>query len=338
MTWRNAYTNCPMKSSALASLTLVLGLSGVVPFQQAQAKVDFDKEVKPILEQTCVKCHGAEKQKGKLRLDTKEAAFKKEGIIVAGDAEKSDLLRRVTLPKGHDDVMPPEGDVLPKAQVDVLRAWLTEGAEWPAGVTIGGGAAAPAKPKTGVEALGEHKPEAAELAAIEKLQAAGITVMPVAMNQNWRDANLSLLGTNVTDATLAQLKDIKGLVHLNLRNTKITDAGLANLTGMANLISLNLSGTAVTDAGLANLKGFSKLEYLNLYNTAVGDAGLANLKDLKNLKALYLWQSKATDAGVAELQKSLPGLKPNRGIDMTVLAKKEEKKEEKKDEKKEEKK
>ncbi|MBL9167010.1 MAG: hypothetical protein JNN07_04650 [Verrucomicrobiales bacterium] len=327
-----------MKSSALSSLTLVLGLSGLVPFQQVQAKVDFTKEVKPILEQSCVKCHGAEKQKGKLRLDSKEAAFKKEGIIVPGNADKSDLLHRVTLPKGHDDAMPPEGDPLPKAQVDVLRAWLTEGAEWPAGVTIGGGATAPAKPKTGVEALGEHKPEPAELQAIEKLQAAGITVMPVAMNQNWRDANLSLLGTNVTDSTLAQFKDIKGLVHLNLRNTKITDAGLANLKGLGNLISLNLSGTAVTDAGLAHLKGLAKLEYLNLYNTAVGDAGLANLKELKNLKALYLWQSKATDAGVAELQKSLPGLKPNRGIDMTVLAKKEEKKEEKKDEKKEEKK
>ena len=308
--------------SNIPAALLVVALA-ISPAQQAFAKVDFAKEILPILQQNCFKCHGPEKQKGKLRLDSKEATFKKEGIVTAGNLEKSDLYHRLTLPKGHDDAMPPEGDPLSKTQVDLIKAWITEGADWPASVAAA--VAAPVRPKTGVEALGEHKPTAEEQKAVEKLQAA------------WKDANLSLLGTNVTDATLAQLKDIKGLVNLNLRNTKITDAGLVHLKALPNLISLNLAGTAVTDAGLKNLTGLSKLEYLNLYGTAVGDAGLAHLQDLKSLKALYLWQTKVTDAGVAALQKSVPALKPNRGVDLAALLKKEEpKKDEKKDAKKEE--
>lgn len=326
--------NCPMNTLSHLSAAFLVATLAIAPVNSVHAKVDFAKEVLPVLQQNCIKCHGPEKQKGKLRLDTKEAAFKKEGIVTAGNADKSDLYRRLTLPKGHDDAMPPEGDPLSKAQIDLIKSWINEGADWPAGAAVVSSAPA-ARPKSGVEALGEHKPTAEEQKAVEKLQAAGINVLPVAMNMNWKDANLSLLGTNVTDATLVQLKDIKGLVNLNLRNTKVTDAGLAQLKNLPNLISLNLAGTAVTDAGLANLAGLGKLEYLNLYGTAVSDAGLSHLKGLKNLKALYLWQSKVTDAGVASLQSAIPALKPNRGVDLAALLKKEEKKDEKKEEKKE---
>src|SRR5438034_5969245 len=102
---------------------LVIVLAGAVGFgnldSQAADKVEFSKDIQPILQQTCIKCHGPEKQKGKLRLDSKEAAFKggKDGVvIVAGDAEKSELYKRIILPKGNDDVMPNEGEPLTKAQ------------------------------------------------------------------------------------------------------------------------------------------------------------------------------------------------------------------------------
>src|SRR2546430_14687257 len=95
-------------------------------------KVDFAKQIQPLLQQNCVKCHGPEKQKGKLRLDSKEAALKggKDGVvIVAGDADKSELYRRITLPKGDDDIMPNEGDPLSKEQTDLVRGWINQGAE-----------------------------------------------------------------------------------------------------------------------------------------------------------------------------------------------------------------
>src|SRR5436189_2558507 len=96
---------------------------------RAADKVDFAKQIQPILQNNCVKCHGPEKQKGKLRLDSKEAALKggKDGpAFVAGDAAKSEMYRRITLPKSDDDFMPSEGDPLAKAQMDLIRDWINQ--------------------------------------------------------------------------------------------------------------------------------------------------------------------------------------------------------------------
>src|SRR2546429_10007841 len=76
---------------------------------RAEDKVDFAKQIQPILQQNCVKCHGPEKQKAKMRLDPKEAAMKggKDGVIpVAGNARQSESHPPIPFPKGHDAPMP----------------------------------------------------------------------------------------------------------------------------------------------------------------------------------------------------------------------------------------
>jgi hypothetical protein len=321
-----------------ASVTAVAGVLLAGRLLAADAKVDFAKDIQPILQQQCLKCHGEEKQKGKLRLDSREAALKggKNGpAFVANDATKSEMIRRLTLPKSDDDFMPSEGEPLPKAQLDLIRDWINQGATWPESALAGKGDAKPKGPP-GPVLPADFKPSAAEQKAIAALAQKGIDVRPIAANLNWREVNLRLHGTNVTDATVAQLKDIVGLVDLNLANTKVTDAGLANLKGLANLQRLHLELTSVSDAGLAHLKGLQNLTYLNLYNTKVTDAGLEQLKGLKHLRNLYVWQTKVTDAGVKKIKAALPNLDVSTGWDLTVLAKKEEKKDDKKEEKKEE--
>lgn len=296
----------------------------------AEGKVDFVRDIKPILDQNCVKCHGEEKQKGKLRLDMKDAAIKggKGGpAFVAGNAEKSEIVRRITLPKGDDDFMPSEGEPLSKAQIDSIREWINQGAVWPETAT----------PKTAkAEAKGpplpsDYKPSPNETKAIAKLTEAGVDVRPIAVNVPWREANLRLQGTNVTDATVALLKDVTSLVELNLGTTKVTDAGLANLKGLTNLQRLHLELTEVSDAGLAHLKPLKNLVYLNLYSTKVSDAGLENLKDMKYLRNVYTWQSKVTEDGAAKLKKTLPEVQISTGTELAELAKKiEERKAEEK--------
>jgi hypothetical protein len=81
-------------------------------------------EVWAILQQHCVRCHGPEKQKGKLRLDTKDGVA---SVVVAGDPAQSELVRRIRLPRDDDEVMPPE-DELPAAAVDALVRWVGDGA------------------------------------------------------------------------------------------------------------------------------------------------------------------------------------------------------------------
>ena len=94
--------------------------------------VDFAKDVYPVLQRACFECHGSEKQKGDLRLDTNAAL--KHKSIVAGKPEQSDLLRRVALPKEDKEAMPRRGDRLKPAEIENLKAWIAGGAKWPENV------------------------------------------------------------------------------------------------------------------------------------------------------------------------------------------------------------
>ncbi len=310
-----------MKNVTLA-LT-VLAWAGVASSQAAD-KVDFAKDIVPLLQKSCIECHGPEKQKGKLRLDTKEATFKGGGdgpIITVGDATKSDLYKRITLPAANDDAMPPsgKGEPLTKAQTDLFRDWINQGAVWPDGVTVGAGAGVAAGAGGPPKAV-KIKPTAGELKAIAQIAKTGVEIRPIAMDTSLTQANFRMQGDKVTDAIIAPLKEVQTLTDLNLAGTKITDAGLANLKDLKNLSVLHLEGTKITDSGLANLKALDGLVYLNLFNTAVTDAGLENLKGLKNLHHLYLWETKVTDAGAKKLQAALPQLQIIRGWDISALA------------------
>jgi mono/diheme cytochrome c family protein len=100
--------------------------------------VDFARDVWPVLKRSCVDCHGPDKQKGNLRLDSRAAMLtggESGPAIVAGKPDDSELIRRVALPKGGDGAMPSRGDPLTQSEVERLRAWIAAGAPWPADAT-----------------------------------------------------------------------------------------------------------------------------------------------------------------------------------------------------------
>jgi mono/diheme cytochrome c family protein len=94
----------------------------------------FRNEIQPLLRDHCVKCHGPEKQKGNLRLDMKQTAFKRgdsgERAIVPGHAMESRLFQMVSS-QDEAERMPPEGDPLTESQIALLKAWINQGATWP---------------------------------------------------------------------------------------------------------------------------------------------------------------------------------------------------------------
>ena len=103
----------------------------------AAAGVDFSKDVFPVLQRACFECHGAEKQKGDLRLDSRDAAMKggADGAVIApGKPQESDLVRRISLPRGHKDAMPKRGDLLKPAEIENIKSWIAAGAVWPQSV------------------------------------------------------------------------------------------------------------------------------------------------------------------------------------------------------------
>ncbi|MFM7051703.1 MAG: PSD1 and planctomycete cytochrome C domain-containing protein, partial [Planctomycetota bacterium] len=99
------------------------------------APPDFDREVRPILAAKCYACHGpdAESRKAGLRLDTfaGATAMHADGVrgIVAGDPEASAVLARVAH-ADPDERMPPVGEPLAAAEVDILRRWIEAGAQY----------------------------------------------------------------------------------------------------------------------------------------------------------------------------------------------------------------
>src|SRR5262249_830600 len=100
------------------------------------AKVDFDRQVRPILSENCYACHGPDEKarKAKLRLDTKAGAFAslRGGgfVIVPGSTASSELLNRVSSANA-DERMPPAktGKKLTRQQIALLRQWINEGAK-----------------------------------------------------------------------------------------------------------------------------------------------------------------------------------------------------------------
>ena len=105
----------------------------------AEIAPHFHREVRPILESACVECHGIEKQKGGLRLDTLDHAIKggdSGPALVAGNLEDSLLLERIFLPAEDDEIMPPENGPLSPAQLDILKRWIKTGGHWPNGVQL----------------------------------------------------------------------------------------------------------------------------------------------------------------------------------------------------------
>jgi cytochrome c553 len=95
----------------------------------ANHRVDFVKEVQPVLAAVCHSCHGEKKQKGGLRLDRKAAALH-SGVIVPGQSADSPLVQRIA-GLGPEAKMPPKGPALTPKQIGVLRAWIDQGAPWP---------------------------------------------------------------------------------------------------------------------------------------------------------------------------------------------------------------
>jgi hypothetical protein len=306
----------------MKKVAVLCGILFVAGQVQAADKVDFAKQVRPIFADTCYKCHSAQKQKGKLRLDSVEAIMKggKDGkVLEPGDPDKSEIYKRIILAKDDDDVMPPEGDLLPKERTSLIKQWIAEGANFGDWKSDANAVASTTKPQEQAAAAAPAEVQlpqvaAADPAALDKLRQGGALAMPLAQNTNLVEVDLNLNGDHVDDGFLAQLEPLSQQVHtLNLARTKVSDDGLKAVENLKNLRRLHLENTKITDAGLTHLKNLTNLEYLNLYGTQVTDSGVSELEGLKNLRALYLWQTKVTPDGVEKLKKALPQCQVNIG-------------------------
>ena len=167
------------------------------------AKVDYNEDVRPILSENCFYCHGPDgnKRKAKLRLDVRADALAKKAFV-PGDAEASELIKRLSS-TDSDEVMPPPDShrTITAAQKEILRRWIAEGAEYKehwAYVT-------PVRPA--LPANGEKNP--VDAFVVEKLAKVGLNLSPEAPKATLlRRLSLDLTGLPPTpEETAAFLAD-----------------------------------------------------------------------------------------------------------------------------------
>lgn len=125
--------NTTNRLSLFLFAAVALGLSSC---NKPQPKVSFVQEIKPLLEARCVNCHHAGALFGDLNLETRDLAFKpraKGAVITPGDPDKSPLYLVLTLPEGDRKAMPPTGHRISEEETALIKRWIHQGAEWPAG-------------------------------------------------------------------------------------------------------------------------------------------------------------------------------------------------------------
>ena len=242
-------------------------------------------------------------------------------VIVPNHPSRSPLYQRITLPADDDDVMPPKGDPLTKAQSEIIRKWIAQGVDF--GIWEGA--------TDGIEKFAEEtKAKAAytpphlqfyddlakglkplpEKALDGVRQATGALVRPIGIGSPLLEVRFLAESVASGDADLKELVPLRQhLAKLDLSRTQVTGGSLAFLATIPRLTFLSLRDTEVGDANLEKLSSLRHLQHLNLIGTKVSDAGLPKLAKCKSLRDLYLWSSEVTSRGTQSLGRALPQLK-----------------------------
>src|SRR5476649_1133076 len=99
----------------------------------AQGRIEYNRDVRPILAENCFACHGADSaaRKAKLRLDQRDAAIER-GALTPGKPDASEMVTRIFLKEDDEELMPPATShkKLKPEQKAILKRWISEGAEY----------------------------------------------------------------------------------------------------------------------------------------------------------------------------------------------------------------
>jgi len=296
-----------------AGLRRALGVPGSSKASSSSidANTFYGARVQPVFAARCVGCHGPDKHKANLRLDSYKALMRggKDGPVVqAGDVQGSDLLRRVTLPANHDDFMPKGKQPLSSDQVKVIELWIGAGASdtLPADGIQGVPASYAASTETPEVTFEEIDP-----AAVTRLRSAIAPAVaqlqkqfPNILDYESRSSadlrlNASILGPKFGDNDLAAFAPlVEHITVADLSRTAVTDRSANLIAAMKRLRVLRLMNSNITDATVVRLGNLDQLGSLSVFGTSVTPAVLPTIARLPNLAHFYAGQT-AIPEGIA---------------------------------------
>jgi uncharacterized membrane protein len=322
-------------------IRVAMGLPPVAPPRAkpkdvASADIYLDI-VGPALQQRCSTCHNDSKHSGGLSVATYDTLMKggKDGpVVVAGDAQKSDLFHRISLTPDDENFMPKDGKTpLTKKEVVAIGWWITQGA--PKSRTVaslkltpeassalasivsgvaGGEEEADAGGGTFAEAPFPTVP-AADPALITRVANEGFILRKVDKASNLLDADY-VSGKPITSDVIADLAKLSPqLLRVNVRHAGVTDAVVKTIVSFPNLRHLRLEANpGVTDAAAKDIATAKSLTYVNLVNTEVTDAGFAEVATLPKLQRFYFWGTPITAGAVDKVKASRKDIVLNSGL------------------------
>lgn len=261
------------------------------------ALLSVPDEITALFRKRCYECHGPNKVKGQYRMDLLPDLFlggeSKLTAIAPGDVEKSELARRILLPRSDDEAMPPDGK----------RGFTAEETEqiiqWIAHIETGSGMSmmsmsssiAPAQstpkgPRVQVQFLPEQNERLERLT--HELSDLGVKVEPTLWKTGGYYVNLSYLSAENRKAALGKLADFtEEIVWLELNRREIDSEEWRFIERLRNLQRLNLRATNTDDGNLRAISRLSNLEFLHLGETRVTDRGIKLLNTLRKLETLH---------------------------------------------------
>ena len=288
----------------------------IADVQEADVYADI---IHPIFERKCLTCHNKSKKKGGLRLD--EPAFILKGgkdgqVIKPGNADESDMIKRLLLPRNHEDHMPPkEKPQLKEDEIALIHWWIATGAAFdkkakelqqqdnikPILLAL-----QKAQPKKTLPDVPEKPVEPANEKIVKQLRDKGVVLIPVTRNSNYLSANFITVDS-ITEKEMTLLGSLKKqLIWLNLSYKNIQDSLVRTIGQLTNLTRLQLNNTPITDSALLFLQTLTNLQYLNLVGTKVTAQGLMRMNPLPDLQAIYLYRTFISSSDWQQLKNKFP--------------------------------
>ncbi len=275
-----------------------------------------------ILDNKCVSCHNPNKTKGGLLMTSLEALLAGGEVgktILPGNAEESEIIRRVHLPVEDEEHMPPDGkQPLNEQEMLILERWIALGAS----DTLRLAHLQPSEPLKGlITALMQPNPKEkyAKLpkladSTLQRLNSDYITIRRIAGGADALSVN-AYKPPVYDPQQVTDLKFVgKNIVQLDVSGLPISQIEMDFIGSCTNLEWLELDGTPITDTEMNALTELSKLGTLKIHSTAITDASVPVLNKMKGLREIYLWNTQISSEGIKALKTSNPVLSVEEGI------------------------
>ena len=316
LTHGSDYLSSPLKDLGGDSVVVIK----IKPIPNIQEAIIYTDIISPIFQTKCYGCHGKTKQKGKLRLDQPEWIMKggKDGaVILPGSAAKSDLVKRIMLPREEEHHMAPkEKPQLTSQEKALVGWWIDNGADFTKKVKD---VQQPDKIKPALISLQKGNEERKIIVDIpsapvekgdevvmNKLRKSGVLVQPVSNGSNYLEVNF--VNATVPADSLTNLLPAlkKQLIQLKMSGIALTNQNISPISQCVNIRRLELDHSGITDSGLVYLQPLEHLQSLNLVGTPVTVEGIMKLKKLSHLQSIYLYQTKVAKTDWPRLVKTFP--------------------------------